>query len=127
MRLIDADALEREYRGQFDSVYKNIRDSVSPANFYLERKASYDKKLVKLEMEAFFEYLHNRPTIDAVPVVRCKDCIHAVDITNLTVANRCGMEQKNCMRQRGDDGFGFAGVSVVYPDGFCDEGEKSDD
>lgn len=67
------------------------------------------------------------PAIDAVPVVRCRDCVHAVDITNLTVANRCGMGQKNCMRQRGDDGFGFAGVSVVYPDGFCDEGERRDD
>ena len=66
------------------------------------------------------------PALDVEPVVRCKDCIHAVDITNLTIANRCGLGQKNCMRQRGDDGFGFAGVSVVYPDGFCDEGERMD-
>ena len=76
MRLIDADALERDYRGQFDSVYKNVRDSVNPADFYIERKASYDKKLAKMEMEAFFEYLHSRSTIDAVPVVRCKDCLY---------------------------------------------------
>lgn len=72
------------------------------------------------------EGLAELPVLDVAPVVRCKDCIHAVAITNLTIANRCGLEQKNCMRQRGDDGFGFAGVSVVYPDGFCDEGARMD-
>ena len=76
--------------------------------------------------KAMAEALAAAPTVDAVPVVRCKDCIHAVAITNLTIANRCGLGQKNCMRQRGDDGFGFTGVSVVYPDGFCDEGERMD-
>lgn len=89
MRLIDADALEREYRGQFDSVYKSVRDSVNPADFYIERKASYDKKLVKLEMEAFFEYLNNRPTIDAVPVVRCKDCKHWKSCSGATEHVKC--------------------------------------
>ena len=99
MRLIDADAL------------------IEKIKFREGAKAGY--------REIFM--VDGMPTIDAVQVVRCKDCVHAVDITNLTVANRCGMGQKNCMRQRGDDGFGFAGVSVVYPDGFCDEGERRDD
>ena len=76
MRLIEADALEKDYRSQFESVYKRTRDTVMPSDFYIERKAAYDKTLVKLEMEAFFEYLQARPSIDAVQVVRCKDCIY---------------------------------------------------
>ena len=76
MRPIDADALEKEYRRQFDAVYKNIRDTVLPSDFYVERKAAYDKEIVRHEMEAFCEFLQGRPTIDAEPVVRCKDCKH---------------------------------------------------
>lgn len=76
MRLIDADALEREYRRQFESVYKHTRDTVLPSDFYIERKAAYDKELMRMEMEAFCEFLKSRPTIDAEPVVRCKDCKH---------------------------------------------------
>lgn len=74
MRPIDADALEKDYRMQFEAVYKHTRDAVIPSDFYIERKAAYDKELMKMEMEAFFKYLQGRPTIDAVPVVRCKDC-----------------------------------------------------
>jgi hypothetical protein len=60
-------------------------------------------------------------------VVRCKDCIHAVDITNYRMAKRFGDHAKQCMRCRGDSGFGYPDLSVVYPDGFCDEGEKRND
>lgn len=107
MRLIDADAAEQK-----------IGEVVS---------SWHDKRTWKEFVEIVLLNEDFSPTIDDQPVIRCKDCVHAVDITNLTVANRCGMGQKNCMRQRGDDGFGFAGVSVVYPDGFCDEGERRDD
>lgn len=65
MRLIDADALEKDYRSQFESVYKNIRDAVLPSDFYIERKEAYNKKLMKMLMEAFFEYLQGRPSVDA--------------------------------------------------------------
>lgn len=68
MRLINADALEQEYRRQFESVYKHTRDTVLPSDFYIERKAAYNKELVRMEMEAFCEFLKSRPTIDAEPV-----------------------------------------------------------
>lgn len=68
MRPIDADTLEREYRRQFESVYKHTRDTVLPSDFYIERKAAYDRELVRMEMEAFCEFLKSRPTIDAEPV-----------------------------------------------------------
>ena len=68
MRLIDADALELEYRSQFEAVYKNVRDTVLPSDFYVERKTAYDKELVRRDMEAFCEFLQSRPIIDAEPV-----------------------------------------------------------
>lgn len=55
MRLIDADGLEEDYRIQFENVYKHVRDSVKPSDFFVERKAAYDKELMRLEMEAFCE------------------------------------------------------------------------
>ena len=76
MRLIDADALEKEYRRQFESMYRRTRDAVNPSDYYIERRAAYEKKVMQMEMEAFFEYLQSRPTIDAVSVIRCKDCKH---------------------------------------------------
>lgn len=62
MRLIDADALENDLRSQFESVYKHIRDTVNSSDFYIERQAAYDKKLMEMEMEAFYQYLQGRPT-----------------------------------------------------------------
>lgn len=67
-RLIDADELEKDYRNQFESVYKHIRDSVNPSDFFVERHAAYNKELMRMEMEAFCKYLQSRPTIDAEPV-----------------------------------------------------------
>ena len=86
MRLIDADALEREYRIQFESVYKHTRDTVLPSDFYIERKAAYHKELVRMEMEAFCEFLKSRPAIDAEPV-RHGRWIH--DINNLYGCSEC--------------------------------------
>lgn len=68
MRLIDADALEKDYRDQFEAVYKHTRDAVKPSDFYIEREAAYNKELMRLEMEAFCEYLQGRATVDAEPV-----------------------------------------------------------
>ena len=76
MRPIDADALEKDYRRQFDAVYKNIRDTVLPSDFYIERQAAYNKEIVRRDMEAFCEFLHSRPAIDAEPVTYCNMCKH---------------------------------------------------
>lgn len=53
MRLIDADELEHMLRTDFDTLYETI-----------------------------FETIRRVPTIDAVPVVRCKDCRYSDDYYN---------------------------------------------
>lgn len=63
--------------------------------------------------------------VDAVEVVRCKDCVHAGAFPNNYAARRFegGM---NCYLCRGDDGYGIANVSVVYPDDYCSDGVRRD-
>lgn len=73
-RLIDATALESDLRQQYDQVFGAARRSVSPDDFYINRHSAYHANVVDAELNGFFEYLKARPTVDAVPVVRCKDC-----------------------------------------------------
>ena len=56
------------------------------------------------------------PTVDAVPVVPCKNCRHSSRIANDTDGMR------HCWSGRGrNNGDGF---SRVNGDGYCDEGER---
>lgn len=52
-----------------------------------------------------YEWLNEQPTIDAVPVVRCKDCKHR------------DAEKGFC------EGRGWP-MQLVPDDGFCDKGER---
>ena len=85
MRLIDANAL------------KTIRSIQS---------ADYNS------IETIQHWIDNAPTIDAVPVVRCKDCKHFKSETENT--GIC------------DGGFCHAPVHVAVID-FCSYGERKDD
>ena len=61
-----------------------------------------------LTPEEFAEYLDELPTVDAVPVVRCKDCKYRTEFGN------CGH-----LRQHGI-------LPVAYPYDFCSYGERKD-
>ena len=76
------------------------------------------KAIVKVK-----QYVAELPTIDAVPVVRCKDCQYAIPLDGHAF-RRWGNNALNCTECRGDDGFGMAGVSLAYHDGFCDMGVR---
>ena len=116
MRLIDADAL-------YEEIYDLRYTKESPSVIFTEE----GQEIFNCGIGAACSVVAQSNTIDAVPVVRCKDCIHAVDITNYRMAKRFGDHAKQCMRCRGDSGFGYLDLSVVYPDGFCDEGEMRND
>lgn len=94
MRLIDADALIAEY----DRVH-----------------VGEPGKARKLIADA--------PTVDAVPVVRCKDCVHAVEIEKDYIRKLFIDGTKQCELGRGDQCFGY---SIISNDGFCDSGERKD-
>lgn len=59
MRLIDADVLSQKWKE------------------VLEKKADEKGTVAYLTFELFIERLADEPTIDAVPVTRCAECIYA--------------------------------------------------
>lgn len=62
--------------------------------------------------------VNSAATMDAVPVVRCRDCRHSSKIANSTKGER------HCWSLRGrNNGDGF---SRVNRDGYCDAGERMD-
>ena len=89
MRLIDAGKLRAEYLGM-PNCYNGFSDS-------------YDKAMI-------VDMVDEQPTIDAVPVVRCKDCTEFSDDDE-------------------EDGWGFCNNTGVgmERDGFCSCGERKDD
>ena len=95
MRLIDADALKAALVPLW-----NCHDD-----------SDFTNKDVWREVE-------NAPTIDAVPVVRCKDCRHRHDI-------------KECPRCYGILHADDDGITIFYDttvdDGFCDKGERKEE
>lgn len=62
------------------------------------------------------------PTIDAVPVVRCRECVHAKPIPDAKV-NYFADGVKCCEILRGDETYG---VSVVWDEGYCDDGKRKE-
>lgn len=64
------------------------------------------------------EDIDNAPTVDAVPVVRCKDCKHYRNYQN----GLCYLHTEPKTNARG-----YSGDAVcVEPDDFCSYGEKKD-
>lgn len=99
MRLIDADAIEQDL---FDAYW--MLDN--------------DEHMVE-------DILRKQPTIDAVPVVRCKDCRYSEPMKKHGVC-KFGENALICTQCRGDDGYGYEGISVIYPDDYCSDGELKD-
>ena len=65
------------------------------------------------------------PTIDAVEVVRCRDCAHSSEIKG-TPENWYYVDRvMHCKELRGtvsDDG-----ISAVWRDGYCDDGKRKEE
>ena len=91
MRLINADKFDAVLSNIFDHLYESGRTDLAGT------------------LAAFADLLKQQPTIDAVPVVRCKDCNHRADAT----------VQGNylCNRKM---------LGLVRPDDFCSFGDRKD-
>lgn len=63
---------------------------------------------------------------DMVRVVRCKDCRYSEPMKKHGVY-RLGESSLNCTQCRGDDGYGYSGISVVQPDDYCSDGALKDE
>ena len=85
--------------------------------------AKDDPAVIDAMTDLTIRTINKAPAVDAVEVVRCKDCVHAGAFPNNYAARRFegGM---NCYLCRGDDGYGIANVSVVYHDDYCSDGVR---
>ena len=93
-RLIDADALYQSFGASGNC-------SNCPHDWY---DCQYYNEHTLME---FCERIDDAPTVDAVPVVRCKDCIHCVD--------------------RGKYSECKYWLSFTSRNGFCHKGERRED
>ena len=103
MRLIDADAL--------------------PHDFTVPRLM--DSRAYFKGVQDVFETIDAEPTVDAVSVVRCRDCKHAEPIP---LNKRSSFNYDRvlvCKNWRGDHDLA-QDISVVWDDGYCDEGERKE-
>lgn len=97
MRLIDADIFTSELDFAEVDVCEEFPDSYCEFGFSREK---------------IRELLRDAPTVDAIPVVRCKDCVNGTFCSNSQ-----GAEYIDCML---DD------YSVRKPDDFCSYGEREE-
>lgn len=97
MRLIDADALPK----LLDAEYKQTMKLIWEGEKHLDTLA-----------EGFAEAIHIAkyiaPTVDAAPVVRCKDCTHRTEMGN------CGHPRHHGI------------LPTAYPYDFCSYGARKD-
>lgn len=99
-RLIDANALSEKI-GNMKSEITHIRGGYKYCNE--DEKNEWDK------LDSFDRLVCDAPTVDAVEVVRCKDCEYCGHFDGLLYC---------------DNSRGLAGS--VSPEGFCSYGERKD-
>jgi hypothetical protein len=110
MRPIDADALVEQLSGKAKEMLGIAEQCKGQAiNYYEGAKYGF----AKAEIIA-----NGLPTVDAVPVIRCKECKHYREGKVLS-------PQKFCFRLRGKGGEAI-GYNFAEDD-FCSYGERSED
>lgn len=75
LELIDRAAVIADLKTQFAAVYKDtMLRPIMDDDPFVEVLAKSEARHMQLFLDGLEEYLTTRTAIDAVPVVRCKDC-----------------------------------------------------
>lgn len=72
-----------------------------------------DNKYRSMIMHEIADRIDEQPTIDAVHVVRCRECVHNED------EDACPFVRVNCRKN-------WLEIIKPHPDGFCHMGKKMD-
>lgn len=121
MRLIDTDAIIAKQRRIMGVMYGNTAEELKK---HLEIDDELSVPIHAMEMYSRakqFYYglkgiLENTPTVDAVPVVRCRDCKYCRNLPN----GLCYLHTEPYDNERG-----YKGEAVcVEPDDYCSYGER---
>lgn len=112
------------------NMYINVKGNVPGGLTMANEKRLIDANALIKEANADGAYgyvdakqIADAPTVDAVEVVRCRDCIHAVEIEKDYISALFIDGTKQCELGRADTLFGY---SIISNDGFCDSGERKD-
>lgn len=110
MRLIDADALYKAMQDAEELARRRVLDTESTLPYPTNLNPAYTRYLAQMdERTKAKKMVADAPTVDAVPVVRCKDCKHH---------HYSECEIPYC--DRIDYGYGWK------DDDFCSHGERKD-
>ena len=75
MKLIDADLLYKAMQDAEELARRRVRDTESTLPYPTNLNPAYTRYLAQMdERTKAKEMVADAPTVDAVPVVRCKDC-----------------------------------------------------
>ena len=91
-------------------------------------KSEYDA----IALDGIIKALKEAPTVDAVEVVRCQNCVHAEPLDRNCEINTC--HYMHCKLYRGEETKNvwhkykkyYKDYSLVERDGFCSDGAKMD-
>lgn len=78
------------------------------------------------EYDELVSEINKLPALDVEPVIRCKDCRYSEPMA-LYGVTKFGSAALNCTQCRGDDGYGYAGISAIYPDDYCSDGAPKEE
>lgn len=101
-----------------DKVIHNLHNEIDNCT---EETSPFPNTIRKL-VQNTIDYLRKQPTVDAVEVVRCKDCKHRED------EGACPMYHVEEI-EWDDDGYmevDYVPHDYTTDDGFCDRGERKD-
>lgn len=123
LELIDRAAVIADLKTQFAAVYKDtMLRPIMDDDPFVEVLAKSEGQHMQLFLDGLEEYLNTRPAIDAVPVVRCKDCA-------LRGEDKCPMMWWEEI-VTDDDGwaeYDYAPHDRTTDDGFCHMARRADD
>ena len=105
-RYIDADALVKDLKEQYEEVFGGIKKKVRPEDFFIERNSAYYANIVEEELNSLFDYLKKIPTADVVEVrhgewkwderfsdYRCSVC-SSWDLRTSNFCSNCGADMR---------------------------------
>lgn len=115
MRLIDADKWVDALEKEFVKIFGNVKRKVKQTDYYIVRNSAYGAAFAESVKDSLISNINAMPTVDAVPVVRCKDCRHF---------REAFFGEKYCNRPTIR---GFAEIGDLTDDDFCSYGERRAD
>ena len=117
MRPIDADALKKRILEERDKIPLTV-----PAATYelVKEKANVHGNAMRGGIRVALRCMEQTPTIEAKPVVRCKDCKHRYDIEH------CPMCQEHDYRDEDGD-CDYYTVDRTTDNGFCHLAERMEE